>query len=200
MDEPLLQRIVRSRVDSTKLLIDSLAQLKKKPKVLLSASGVGFYGFTDSDREFDETVSTKGTGAFLFPFVNNLISTYIYPPLLHAHHYSVGFLATVCEQWEAEALQAQSLGIRTACLRFAPIFSKQAGILAKLLPIFSLGVGGVIGSGQQGFSWVSLQDVVRAIEFVLAKESLSGPINVCAPSPTTNSEFTLAMGRCIRHD
>lgn len=92
----------------------------------------------------------------------------------------------------------KKLGIRTVLLRFAPILSSRAGLLAKLLPIFSLGVGGGIGSGKQGFSWVSLTDVVRVVEFLLTDSKASqlrGAVNVVAPNPANNAEFTAAMGR-----
>lgn len=109
----------------------------------------------------------------------------------------IGFLAEVCRAWESEALVAQQkLNIRTVCLRFAPIFSMEAGILKKLAPIFQLGAGGIVGDGKQAFSWVSLNDVVRAIEFVLTENmSISGPVNVCSPNPVTNGDFTSAFAR-----
>lgn len=164
------QKIYNSRVSSTKLLVDTMAKLKSKPKVFISASGVGFYGYSDSSTVFDESYKNRGEG----------------------------FLAEVCDVWESESKKAEKIGIRTVSLRLAPIFSVRAGIIAKLFPIFNLGAGGIIGDGKQPFSWVTLNDVIRAIEFVLFdKSKLSGPVNVCSSNPVDNNEFTEAFGRAI---
>lgn len=166
------QKIYNSRVDGTKLIVDTIGKLNKKPKVFISASAVGFYGYTDSSTIFDESSKTKGEG----------------------------FLAEVVDAWESEALKAEKKGVRTVCLRFAPIFSSKAGLLAKLLPLFNIGGGGVIGSGNQGFSWVTLNDAVRSIEFLLFEKkasSLKGPVNVCSPNPVTNGVFTSSMGSAL---
>ena len=155
------KKILSSRVDSTKLLVDSLAQLKKKPKLLLSASAVGFYGYDDAESLFDESAGTKGNGWLLLDRCHtcmhacvNALRCVLHSPLDTAYctsyksvciinwQFFVGYLAEVCEQWEQQALRAdKELGIRTVCLRFAPILSSRAGLLAKLLPIFGLGVG-----------------------------------------------------------
>jgi NAD dependent epimerase/dehydratase family enzyme len=117
--------------------------------------------------------------------------------VLYFHILRIGFLANVCEAWEKEALKAESNGIRTVLFRLAPIFSKQGGIIAKLLPIFQLGAGGIIGTGKQGFSWVSIDDVVRAIDFAVETNAVKGPVNVCSPEPVTNQEFTTAFGKLV---
>lgn len=168
------RKIMDSRVKGTKLIVDTVKTLKRKPKLMISASAVGIYGFNDKD-----TIFTDGANG----------------------RRGAGFLADVVEAWEEEALKAQSqAGIRTVCMRLAPVFSKKAGILGKLLPIFSLGGGGIIGNGNQGFSWVTDKDVLRAIEFLLfdkKSRALKGPVNVCSPNPLTNAEFTEAMGEAL---
>lgn len=167
------QDIFDSRVEGTKLLVSALGKLKSKPKIFISASAVGFYPYkgADADTVYDES-SAKGEG----------------------------FLASVCEAWEREASKAQtSHGIRTVSTRFGVILSKDGGLLKKLLPLFFVGGGGVIGSGTQGFSAISLSDTVSAIDFILknygSKKELSGPVNVCAPEPADNAQFTAAFGR-----
>merc|ERR1719231_277859 len=167
------KKIMDSRVKGTKLIVDTVKNLKRKPKLMISASAVGIYGFNDNDTIFTDDAKVRGAG----------------------------FLADVVEAWEEEALKAQSqAGIRTVCMRLAPVLSKKAGILGKLLPIFSLGGGGIIGNGNQGFSWVTDEDVLRTIEFLLfdkKSRALKGPINVCSPNPLTNAEFTEAMGKAL---
>jgi uncharacterized protein len=161
--------ILNSRVDSTKLLVDTFKGLKSKPKSFVSASAVGYYGYTNSEVIFDESSKVQGAG----------------------------FLAEVSRQWENEALQAAKLGVRTAALRFSVILSPKGGVLGKLYPLFFLGGGGDLGSGKQGFSWVTIDDVVRAIEFSIAEPSISGPVNVCSPNPVTNADFTKALGAAL---
>lgn len=141
--------------------------MKKKPKVFVCASGVGYYGYNDQYTKFTEK-SRKGDG----------------------------FLAEVCEAWETEANRASSLGVRTANLRFGVVLSPLGGAISKLFPLFFLGAGGTLGSGEQAFSWVTLNDAVRAVSFVLTS-SISGPVNVVAPEPCTNLEFTKAFGAAL---
>jgi uncharacterized protein len=125
----------------------------------------GYYGFEDTATEFTES-SPKGSG----------------------------FLSEVCAEWEGEALKYSKAG-RTVCIRNGVVLSKKGGLLAKLAPLFNLGGGGNIGSGQQGLSWVSVDDAVSGIEFALNSSKLSGPVNLCAPTPASNAEFTSALGR-----
>ena len=94
-------------------------------------------------------------------------------------------------------MKAEALGVRTACVRLAPIFTTKAGILTKLMPIFGLGAGGVLGSGKQPFNWVSLGDTLDAIEFIIENKSIKGPVNVCSPVPIDNAVFTSAIGRSV---
>lgn len=163
------ERILNSRRDGTALLVRTIQGLKNPPKVFLTASAVGYYGFDEGDRVFDET------GAL-----------------------GKGFLAEVTRVWEAEAAKLQGKrGIRVVNARFGVVLSKEGGIIKKLLPIFQLGGGGIIGDGQQYLSWISLIDAVRAIQFLLGASRLSGPVNVVAPEPATNAEFTAAMGKAL---
>jgi uncharacterized protein len=160
-------KILSSRVNSIKTLVNLFSRMETKPKVFLTASAIGYYGYTDSNTIFDESAPEKGEG----------------------------FLAEVCQQVETESMKAQKLGIRTVPMRIAVVLSKKGGILGKLLIPFSLGLGGIIGSGKQGFSWITVDDFVNAVEFVLDNPSLSGPVNLAAPNPTDNEGFTKAFGK-----
>lgn len=160
------EKILSSRVNSIKTLVNLFSRMNTKPKVFLTASAIGFYGYKDSNTLFDENAKLGD-----------------------------GFLAEVCNQVESESMKAQKLGIRTVPLRIAVVLSKKGGILGKLLIPFSFGLGGIIGSGKQGFSWITIDDFVRAVEFILDNPSLSGPVNLSAPNPTTNEEFTAAFGK-----
>jgi uncharacterized protein (TIGR01777 family) len=161
------RRIRDSRVQGTRLLAETLARLNAKPRTLVSASAIGYYG----DRG-DETL-TEASAA------------------------GTGFLPDVCREWEEATGGASAAGIRTILLRFGVILSAEGGALAKMLLPFKLGVGGKVGSGKQYYSWIALDDVVEIIHFALASEQLSGAVNVVAPEPATNAEFTKALGRAL---
>ncbi len=161
------QTIVASRVQTTHALASLLGGLRAKPPVLVCASAVGIYG--DRGDEVLDEASAPGSS----------------------------FLAQVCKAWEEAAEPAALAGIRIVHLRFGVVLSPQGGALAQMLPIFRLGLGGKLGSGQQWMSWIALPDAVRAIEFALAAESLSGAINVVAPSAVTNLEFTRTLGHAL---
>jgi uncharacterized protein (TIGR01777 family) len=156
-----------SRVRGTRLLCDALAGLATRPGVLVSASAVGYYG--DRGEETVDESSAPGTG----------------------------FLAEVCQQWEAATQSARDAGIRVVNLRLGVVLSPQGGALAQMLTPFKLGVGGVIGSGRQYLSWISIDDLVSAIQLVLRTESLTGPVNAVTPNPVTNREFTKTLGRVL---
>ncbi len=160
-------RIRDSRVKGTGLLSETLARLERPPRVLISASGVGYYGSRGDEVLTEE--SSPGTG----------------------------FLAEVCRDWEGATAPAARRGIRVAIPRFGVIFSAQGGALAKMLTPFRLGVGGRIGDGRQFMSWVALDDAVGAIHHALTTEALQGPVNVVAPHPVTNAEFTKTLGRVL---
>lgn len=153
-----------SRVFGTRSMIETFDKLKQKPKVFISGSAIGFYG----DRGSDEMTESSSAGKT--------------------------FLSEISKEWEAESRRAEDMGIRTVLLRTGIVLSKDGGALATMMTPFKLGVGGVIGSGEQWMSWVSLDDVVRIISFVLENEDFRGAINVTAPNPVTNEEFTKTLG------
>ncbi|MEA2204249.1 MAG: uncharacterized protein QOE77_1025 [Blastocatellia bacterium] len=161
------KRIRDSRVDGTRLLSETFAKLSAPPKVFLCASATGIYG-NRGDEILDED-SAPGKG----------------------------FLAEVCREWEEATEPAINAGVRVVKLRFGPIFSSKGGMLEKLLTPFKLGVGGKIGSGKQYLSWVTIDDVVGAVVFALENERVHGPINIATPNPSTNVEFTKAMGKVL---
>jgi len=159
--------IVESRRRGTLLLARSLAALKRKPRVLVSASGVGFYG--DAGDAALTEASPKGRG----------------------------FLADVADVWEASTAPAEEAGVRVARLRFGVVLSRAGGVVEKLYWPFFLGGGGPVGSGRQWVSWVALPDAVRAIQFAIAHESVRGAVNACSPEPVRNADFMRALGRAM---
>ena len=162
------ERIRSSRVEGTRLLSEALSKLGKKPHSLLSASAVGFYG--DRGDEILTEVSAAGSG----------------------------FLAEVCEAWEAATQPAQDAGIRVVHLRFGAVLSPSGGMLAKLLPLFRWGLGGRLSNGRQWISWICRDDLTAAVRHLLANSSLSGAFNITAPSPVTNAEWTVTLSRVLR--
>ena len=161
-------RIRESRVRGTGLLAECLARSTRPPRVLLSASAIGYYG-NRGDEDIDEQ-SPPGSG----------------------------FLPEVCRDWEAAAQPAEAAGIRLVYLRTGLVLSPAGGALAKMLPPFRLGLGGRIGSGWQYVSWITLHDEVEAIRHAIVTDSLAGPVNLVAPGPVTNRELTRALGRVLR--
>ena len=160
-------RIRDSRVQGTGLLCRTLAGLTRRPRVLVAASAIGYYG-DRGDRPLDEA-SPSGEG----------------------------FLAEVCREWEAATAPAAAAGIRAVHLRLGIVLSPAGGALAPMLTPFRLGLGGRIGSGRQQMSWIALDDVLGAIYHVLATESVCGPVNATAPWPVTNRMFTKTLGRVL---
>lgn len=158
--------IKESRVDGTTLLARTLASLERKPRVLVSMSAIGIYG--DRGDEVLDEASAPGTG----------------------------FLAEVCRAWEASADAARAAGIRVVHPRLGIVLNAHGGALAKMLPIFSLGIGGTIAGGDQWMSWIARQDVLRALEFVLTG-TLEGAVNFTAPAPVTNAQFTDVLGKVL---
>jgi hypothetical protein len=156
-----------SRVESTRALVTTLAALRQPPKTLLVASATGIYG--DRGDELLDESSAPGNG----------------------------FLADLCREWEAAARPAVEAGIRVVHLRFGVVLGPGAGALAKMLPVFRLGLGGRLGSGRQWMSWISLADAGSAILFAMDMPSLAGPLNLTAPQPVTNAEFTRALGKAV---
>ncbi|MFM8650440.1 MAG: TIGR01777 family oxidoreductase [Actinomycetota bacterium] len=161
------REILESRTKSTSLLATAMADLGDGPRVLLSGSAIGYYG-ESLDSTFTES-SPAGSG----------------------------FLADVCEQWEAATAPAERAGIRVAHLRTGIVLSPRGGALKKLLPLFKLGAGGRMGSGRQWQSWISIDDEIGAIDHLLSA-SVSGAVNLTAPRPVTQAEFTKTLAHVLR--
>ncbi len=159
--------LTSSRIDATRILVDHLASLVKRPAVLVSASGAGFYG----DRGEETMTEDSAAGG--------------------------GFLAGLVVAWEKEVQRAAELGIRVVTLRFGVILDKRGGALTRLLLPFKLGAGGRIGNGRQYMPLVSLGDAVGAIRHAISTPTLSGPVNVSVPEPATNNDFTKALGKAL---
>jgi uncharacterized protein (TIGR01777 family) len=161
------QRFRMSRVEATAFLCQTLAELARPPKVLLSASAVGYYG----DRGPDWLTEESPPGA--------------------------GFLARLCRDWEGATAPAAAVGMRVAHLRFGIVLSREGGALAKMLLPFKLGLGGPLGQGSQFWSWIEIRDALAAIRHLLNSSSLAGPVNLVAPQPVTQREFAKALGRSL---
>jgi len=159
--------IVDSRVKATHLLVEALSRLAHKPRVLISASGVGYYG-PSVDKTF---VEADGSGS--------------------------DFLAQLCVAWERAALAAQPVGVRVVCLRTGMVLEKDGGALAKMLPPFRAFVGGPIAPGTQWISWIHRADLIGLIEWILANPRVSGPVNAVAPDPVTMREFCRIVGKVL---
>jgi hypothetical protein len=161
------RRIRDSRILGTRNLVAGLAAVQSRPKVLVSASAVGYYG-DRGDTELDETAAPGR-----------------------------GFLAELCGDWEREAMAAEKLGIRVICARLGVVLAPEGGALARMLPAFRMGVGGRIGNGQQWMSWIHVDDVVGILLHVSRREEVRGPVNVVGTAPVTNADFTRALGRAV---
>jgi uncharacterized protein (TIGR01777 family) len=162
------KRIRDSRVHGTRFLSESLALATHPPKVLVSASAIGYYG----DRGAKELSEDAGPGT--------------------------GFLSKVCLDWEAATQSAREAGIRVVNLRIGVVLSGAGGVLAELLPIFRAGAGGTVGSGKQYVSWIAMDDLLSAIRFALGNARVEGPVNAVSPNPVTNAELTKTLGRVLR--
>ncbi|OLD76092.1 MAG: TIGR01777 family protein [Candidatus Rokubacteria bacterium 13_1_20CM_4_70_14] len=162
------RRIRSSRVDVTRRLAEALPRLERPPRLLVSASAVGYYG--DRGSEILREDSAPGPG----------------------------FLAEVCREWEAATDPAARAGIRVVRLRIGMVLSRRGGALGAMLTPFRLGAGGPVGSGVQWVSWIAIDDLVGAILHALATESLAGPVNAVAPEPVTNRELARTLGRVLR--
>jgi uncharacterized protein (TIGR01777 family) len=158
------QRIIGSRVAATRAIVQAIASAGEKPRVLVNGSAVGYYGNVPSGEVTEQ--SPRGAG----------------------------FLAETVEQWEQEALRAQSSGVRVVTLRIGVVLAREGGILGRMQLPFKLFAGGPIGSGRQWVSWVHRKDVLRAILHCLERQELSGPVNITAPDARTMFEFCGTMG------
>ena len=145
---------------------------KVKPKVLIQASAIGYYGFWPENASAPDCTEDSPAGS--------------------------GFLATTTIQWERSTQQAEHLGLRRCVIRTAPVLGLGGGMLAKLLPVFQLGLGGPVGTGRQPFAWIHLDDEVAAILFLLDHEELSGPFNLVAPEHSTMNDFVQSLGKVLK--
>ncbi len=164
-----MEQIISSRVEGTELICKTIAGIKsdERPSVLINASAIGYYGHTGSN-----------------PATEN-------SPL------GEGFLADVCSKWEESTLEAERAGIRVVHARTGIVLSASGGLLKRLLPIFKLGLGGCIGSGEQLMSWISLRDEIAAIKWMLDNE-INGPVNLVSPEPLSNFEFSKTLVDVLR--
>jgi len=159
--------IVNSRVQGTQLLAEYFSTLSKPPKLFISGSAIGFYG---------------NRGATVLDETNDC---------------GTDFVSDVCVQWETATQPLHRVGVRVVHVRTGVVLSPEGGALKKMLPPFRLGLGGILGSGEQYFSWVSLEDMVEMLAFLLLDQTLSGAVNLVAPNPVTNAEFTRTLGQAL---
>lgn len=158
--------ILNSRLQATDTLVTAIEKLATKPSLLLNASAIGIYG----DRGDEELLETSKRGS--------------------------GFLADVVEAWETHAMRAESFGTTVTCLRTGLVISRHGGAFGKILPIFKFGLGGPLGSGKQFWSFISMTDQIRAIEYLLHAK-LSGPVNLTSPRPLRNREVTKVLAEFL---
>jgi uncharacterized protein (TIGR01777 family) len=161
------KRILESRVGATRTLAEALAQAPERPRVLLCASAVGYYGNRGDEPLHEESSSGDQ------------------------------FASLLSRQWERASQPAADAGIRTVPLRFGAVLSRQGGALGQMLTPFKLGLGGKMGSGRQWISWIAVQDVIGAIQWILRRDGCSGPFNLVAPNPVTNEEFTTTLASVL---
>lgn len=161
------EKIRESRVYTTKNIVEAIPTPLKKPLILLSASAVGYYGFC-GDEELTED-SPAGND----------------------------FLASVCQEWEAEAMKVKAKGAQAVITRFGIVMGEKGGALTQLIPMFNRYLGGRIGNGKQWFSWIHIKDLTEAFVFLLKHPELSGPINVCSPNPVRNKDLAKALGKAL---
>ncbi len=160
-------RIRTSRVEGTRLLCEALADVEAPPETFLAASAIGFYGHRGEER-LDESAKV-----------------------------GEGFLAEVVRDWEAACDPLRSVNTRVVNLRIGVVLAREGGALKKMLPAFSMGLGGPIGDGKQIVSWITIDDLVRIISFILNQPAIEGPVNAVSPNPCSNTEFSKALGRVL---
>lgn len=160
--------IRQSRILSTRYLVSLFSGLQDPPKTFICASAVGYYG----DRGEERLTERSEVGS--------------------------GFLPDTCLEWENEANRASDLGVRVINLRMGVVLSPEGGMLSSLLLPFKMGLGGVIGNGEQYLSWISIEDLSRIIVYLLGREDVRGPVNAVSPNPVTNREFTTALATVLR--
>jgi uncharacterized protein len=165
---PERKRVLRSsRVETTRALVTALSKMAARPRVLVSASAIGYYG--NRGEEVLQEDSAAGND----------------------------FLSEIAKEWEGEASKAEALGIRVVLARIGIVLAKNGGALPQMARLFRLGVGGQIGSGRQWMSWISLADVVAVLKFCLENGAVRGPVNLVSPQPVRNAEFTSALAKAL---
>lgn len=167
-NDSVKRKILNSRVEGTRSLVKSIAAVENRPRVLVSASAIGIYG----DRGDEQLTEDSAAGH--------------------------GFLADVCKAWEEEANAAKDLGLRVVNVRIGVVLSPKGGALAKMLLPFKLGMGGIVGSGKQYWSWIGLHDLTRVIAYCVNNDSVEGPVNAVSPEPLTNRAFTKDVGSVLK--
>lgn len=162
------QKLLNSRMQVTRAVVDFCASQAQPPATLISASAVGYYGDQGSREVTEQT-----------------------PPVDEFGH-------QLCKRWESEALEAEKAGVRVAIVRIGLVLDAGGGMLAKTTPLFKLGLGGKLGDGRQYMPWIHRDDMVGAILFLLERDNLTGVFNASAPNPVTNAEFTRELGRALK--
>jgi len=162
-------QILSSRIDTTEKLIAYFKTLEKKPNFFLSGSAIGYYGINKTDNVIEE--NSRGDDSFS---------------------------SELCQKWEAAALQAEQLGIRTCLLRTGIVLGKNGGALSKMLPAFKMYLGGEIGYGTQWMSWIHMDDLVGIILYCINHGKLKGAVNATSPKPVTNKIFTKTLGSVLK--
>lgn len=161
------KRIIESRVEGTRAIVNAIRHAKRQPALLINASAVGYYGpVEDGD-------------------------------VTESHPRGIGFLAETCEMWEQQARAAESPGLRVALLRTGVVLDRGSAALAKMVPPFKMFIGGPLGSGRQWFPWIHREDVAGAILHILSNPALTGPVNLTAPDTVTMKEFCSALGKAL---
>jgi uncharacterized protein len=161
------KELLESRINSTRILAQAVSIANSRPSIFLNASAVGYYGNT-GDIELNENLQ-KGTG----------------------------FLSDLCGSWEQEALNIRKFGLRVALLRTGVVLDKNGGALKRMILPYRLFAGGHLGSGQQWIPWIHIEDLIKAVIFIIETESLNGPINLTSPNPVTNRIFAINLGKLL---
>lgn len=167
-DEDYKKTLVGSRVEVTKNVISLIRSLEQKPELLISASAIGYYGSNNSEYLDESSL------------------------------YTDDFTHKLCNLWELEAGKAEELGVRTCITRLGVVLGSSGGALKQMLPLFKLGLGGKIGTGEQNFSWIHMDDVIGAFNFLISNTDQKGIYNLTSPNPVTNDQFTVALGRELK--
>tara|TARA_R110000772_G_scaffold46687_2_gene106488 strand:- start:8458 stop:9393 length:936 start_codon:yes stop_codon:yes gene_type:complete len=162
------QQLVDSRIAVTDEIVTYLSDAKIKPAVFISASAIGYYGTGLTDEVIDESCAGDDS-----------------------------FSSRLCAQWEASAVAAEVLGIRTCVLRIGIVLGRKGGALQKMIPPFSVGLGGRIGTGKQWMPWIHLQDLIGIVDHCIENKRIQGPVNCTAPNPVRNKDFTTTLGKCL---